>query len=99
MKKRPPLFITKKATEKILEIKRQKEIDDSYYLRLGIKPSGCGIASHIIGFDHPNDKDEQYEYEGIKIIIEKMHLMYLAGKSVDYGVFDGETGFVFRNRD
>ena len=99
MKKKLPLEITDKATEKIMEIKKQKEIDDSYLLRLGVKPSGCGIASHIIGFDHATEKDEIFDHEGIKIIIEKMQMMYLAGKSIDYGNFNGEVGFVFRDTD
>ena len=96
MKKKLPVNITKKALKKILEIKKQKKIDDAYHLRLGVKPAGCGIASHMIGFDHPTAKDEVFELDGIQVIIEKIQLMHLAGKSVDYDVVDGEAGFLFR---
>ena len=31
------------------------------------------------------------------VIIEKIQVMYLAGKKVDYDEVDGEIGFVFRD--
>jgi len=96
VKNKLPISITEKAQLKILEIKVQKKITDNYYLRIGVKSAGCGIASYIIGFDHANEKDEVFELDDLTIIIEKMQLMYLAGKSVDFGETEGETGFIFR---
>lgn len=96
MKKKLPITITDKAIVKILEIKSKKEIDKAYYLRLGVKSAGCGIASYVIGFDHRNEKDEVFELGELNIIIEKIQVMYLAGKSIDYGETDGEIGFIFR---
>ncbi len=79
-----------------MEIKASKQIADSYCLRLGVKSAGCGIASYVIGFDTANEKDELFEINGLNIIIEKIQLMYLAGKSVDYCNSNGEVGFIFR---
>lgn len=93
-----PIEITDAAYEKIVEIKSNKSIDNSYLLRLGVKSAGCGVASHIIGFDRKNEKDELYKYREIEVIIEKVQLMYLAGKKIDYKEVDGETGFVFRDK-
>jgi len=99
VKKKLPITISENALSKILEIKAKKEIADKYYLRLGIKSAGCGVASYIIGFDHLNEKDEVFELGELKIIIEKIQLMYLAGKSIDFGEADGETGFIFRENN
>ena len=96
MKKNLPITISTKATKQILSIKKQKQIADDYYLRLGVKSAGCGIASYIIGFDHANEKDEIYEMGEFNIIIEKIQVMYLAGKSIDYGEADGAIGFIFK---
>lgn len=74
-----------------------KNISKEYSLRLGVKSAGCGIASHIIGFDHASEKDETFELDGIDIIIEKIQLMYLAGKTIDYAESEGEVGFIFRD--
>lgn len=97
MKKILPITISTKATKQILSIKKHKQIADEYYLRLGVKSAGCGIASYIIGFDHVNEKDEIYEMGDFNIIIEKIQVMYLAGKSIDYGEADGATGFIFKD--
>lgn len=95
MKKKLPLTISETACEKIREIKLTKKIPDHYHLRLGVKSAGCGIASYVIGFDVQTEKDEVFEQNGIKIIIEKLQLMHLAGKSVNYVSTEDETGFVF----
>ena len=99
MKKKIPVVITDKAIRKILEIRENKQIGSEYCLRLGVKSAGCGIASYIIGFDYANEKDEIFELNNLQIIIEKMQLMYLAGKSVDYGEANEETGFIFRENN
>ena len=96
MKKKLPITITDHALRKILEIKSDKKIADDYFLRLGVKSAGCGIGSFIIGFDYPGEKDEIFELDQLKIIIEKVQVMHLAGKSIDYGESDGELGFIFR---
>jgi iron-sulfur cluster assembly protein len=91
-----PIAITAKAQSKIIEIKAQKNISDDYSLRLGVKAAGCGIASYIIGFDHATDKDETYRLGKITVIVEKIQVMHLAGKTVDFDKIDGEEGFVFK---
>ena len=96
MKKKFPIRVTVAAHDKILEIRKNKKIDDSYHLRLGVKSAGCGIASYVIGFDHLDEKDEIFDLNDIRIIIEKIQLMYLAGKTVDYGESEGDIGFIFR---
>ncbi len=97
-KKILPLSISDKAYQKILEIRKHKNISDDYCLRLGVKSAGCGVASYVIGFDHRSEKDELFLVEEIQVIIEKLQLMYLAGKIVDFDVVDGQEGFVFRDK-
>jgi len=97
--KKLPLTITDAAYQKILKIKQQKSIDDDYCLRLGVKSAGCGIASYMIGFDHKTEKDEFYRLEDFAVIIEKIQVMHLAGKKVDFDKVDGENGFVFRETE
>ena len=95
MKKKLPISISKQAISKILEIRKDKKIADDYYLRLGVKAAGCGVGSYVIGFDHSNEKDEIFDVGSIRVVVEKIQLMHLAGKSVDYGESEGEIGFIF----
>ena len=96
MNKKLPLSISENAISKILEIRKNKQITEDYHLRLGVKSAGCGIASYIIGFDHVTEKDVIYELSEFSVIIEKIQVMHLAGKIIDYDEVDGETGFIFR---
>ncbi len=95
--KKMPIDISDPAYAKILEIRKEKGIPKHYLLRLGVKSAGCGVASYVIGFDLATEKDQIFSYREIDIIVEKMQLMYLAGKRVDYDVVDGQAGFVFRD--
>ena len=97
MNNKLPIAISKNAISKILEIRNNKQITQDYHLRLGVKPAGCGIASYIIGFDHANEKDVIYKLSEFTVIVEKIQVMYLAGKTIDYGDVNGETGFIFRD--
>ena len=99
VKKKLPITITALAQKKILEIRENKNIPNDYYLRLGVKSAGCGVASYVIGFDHCNEKDELFELNKLKVIIEKLQLMHLAGKTIDFGDADGETGFIFKDEN
>lgn len=94
-----PLTITTSAYQKILDIRNQKGIKGDYSLRLGVKSAGCGIASYIIGFDHQNENDEVYTLKDFSVIIEKIQVIHLAGKKVDFDDVDGEQGFVFRENN
>jgi len=96
LNKKLPLSISENAISKILEIRKNKQITEDYHLRLGVKSAGCGIASYIIGFDHVTEKDVIYELSEFSVIIEKIQVMHLAGKIIDYDEVDGETGFIFR---
>ncbi len=98
MTKKLPITISESAYKKILKIRSQKSIANDYCLRLGVKSAGCGIASYILGFDYANDKDEIYHLDGLKVIIEKIQILHLAGKEVDFGNSDGKVGFIFRDR-
>ncbi len=79
-------------------IMRQKSIDTALYgLRVGIRGSGCGGASPLLGFDTAQLTDERYELEGLPIFVEKKHLLYVIGLEIDYEENAETSGFVFNN--
>lgn len=91
-----PIEVTAKAIAAIYSIVSAKKIPDFYGLRVGVKGGGgCGGFSYILGFDLKKEGDAEFELNGLKLLIEKKHMMYLAGKVIDY-VDDGEeSGFAF----
>jgi iron-sulfur cluster assembly protein len=80
-----PITITNKAMQMIHQIKDTKKIPDLYGLRIGVKGGGgCGGFTFILGFDHKNEGDAEFETNGLKLYIEKKQMMYVAGKVVDW---------------
>ncbi|MCH8233678.1 MAG: iron-sulfur cluster assembly accessory protein [Bacteroidetes bacterium] len=90
-----PVQITEKALEEVRNIMNSKEIPDDYGLRIGIKGTGCGGASHMLGFDHKKDNDMVYLREGIPIYIEKKDVIYLVGLKLDFVDGESSSGFTF----
>ena len=68
-------------------------------IRLGIKGGGCSGFSYVIQFedDPPRERDRVYEIDGVRFIVDKKSLIYLAGSLLDYERPLLFQGFKFRN--
>ena len=90
-----PVTISEKAAVEIRKIMQTKNIPEGYSLRVGIKGGGCGGVSLLIGFDKQKATDLAYTVEGIPVLVDKKHTMYIIGKEVDF--YDGADarGFMF----
>ncbi len=90
-----PIGLTARAAEEVRKIMQTKNIPSEYGLRVGIRGGGCGGVSLIIGFDKQKSTDLIYQDEGIEVIIDKKHTMYLIGKQVDFYEGADARGFMF----
>lgn len=68
-------------------------------IRLGIKGGGCSGFSYVIQFEDegPRERDRVFEVDGIRFIVDKKSLIYLAGSTLDYERTLMFQGFKFRN--
>lgn len=68
-------------------------------VRLGVKGGGCNGFSYVIEFDDdpPRDRDRVFEFDGVKVVIDKKSLIYLAGSVLDYEKTMMKQGFKFVN--
>ncbi len=71
-----------------------KNIPTEYALRVGVKGAGCGVGFQL-GFDKPKKSDLTYSIDGINILVDKKHTMYLLGITVDYYSGADAQGFTF----
>ncbi|GGZ40701.1 hypothetical protein GCM10007049_37490 [Echinicola pacifica] len=94
-----PITITEKAQEEIRNIMTHKNIPTDYALRVGVKGGGCGGMSYALGFDLNKEGDESFQLEGIPVLIEKRHVMFLMGMQIDFYEGDDARGFTFVNPD
>ncbi len=86
------ITISPDAHEAIQESLHSPALPQGYYLRVGIKGGACS-AQYILGFDQPAEHDEIHRVEGIDVLIDKRHLMYLIGVTIDYQITDGSAAF------
>lgn len=82
------------------EIKRllQEEGRSDGFVRVRVKSGGCSGLSYEFGFvDTPEEGDQTFEAEGVKVLVEKKSLLYLLGTTLDYSGGLNGKGFVFNN--
>lgn len=94
-----PIKISDKAQEEIRNIMEHKNIPQDYALRVGVKGGGCGGMAYQLGFDKAKDGDETFDVEGIPVLVEKKHYMFLMGMLVDFYEGTDARGFTFVNPD
>ena len=90
-----PVTISEKAATEIRKIMESKNIPENYSLRVGVRGGGCGGVSLMIGFDKKKDSDLSYSIDGIPVLVDKKHTMYIIGKEVDFYEGADARGFMF----
>lgn len=96
-KENPPFVITSKALNEVDKILKETKIPEGYTLRVGVKGGGgCGGATFILGFDQKKEEDDVFLIDGISVLMEKKHAIFLAGKEIDFEDGAIARGFVFK---
>ena len=68
------------------------------FIRVGVKSGGCSGLEYVLKFDNEKtDADQIFEDNGIKIIVDKKSILYLAGTILEYSGGLNGKGFVFNN--
>jgi len=92
-----PVTLTEGAITEIRKLMSQEGFDNTQFLRVGVKGGGCSGMSYILGFDHKQEQDKEFEIEGIRCIMNKAHEIYLSGMQVDWQNGLNNRGFAFTN--
>lgn len=92
-----PISLTEGAVKEIKSLITSQQTEENLHLRIGVKSGGCSGFEYIIGFDDQKENDERFEIDGISIVIQKGHLLYLDGISIDYQNGLNNRGFIFNN--
>lgn len=68
------------------------------FIRVGVKSGGCSGLEYVLKFDkEKTDADQIFEDNGIKIIVDKKSILYLAGTTLEYSGGLNGKGFIFNN--
>jgi iron-sulfur cluster assembly protein len=67
-------------------------------LRLGVRTTGCsGLAYELEYVDTPNETDQMFESQGIKVFVDPKSLPYIDGTELDFAREGLNEGFKFQN--
>jgi iron-sulfur cluster assembly protein len=91
--------LTPAAVTKAKQLIEQQGSPADLYLRMGVKGGGCSGYSYELMFDRDVDPkfDRLLEVEGVKVVVDRKSLLFLAGATLDYtGDLLGQ-GFEFVN--
>ena len=92
-----PVTLTQGAIVEIRKLIAKDGFDSTQALRVGVKGGGCSGMTYILGFDHKQENDIEFEIDGIRCIMNKSHEMYLYGMLVDWQDGLNNRGFTFKN--
>ena len=90
-----PVHFTENA---IAEIKRIYANEaEGKRLRVGVKGGGCSGMTYVLEFDNEQTGDMHFELEGIPVLLNRSHELYLAGMEIEFGSGLNDRGFTFKN--
>ena len=89
--------LTTRAAEKVKSIRAEEKIAEGYGLRLKVMGGGCSGFAYDLFFDQPQDVDQSFESQGVKILCDQMSLMYIVGTEIDFVEDVQGSGFKFNN--
>ncbi|HMW39834.1 MAG: iron-sulfur cluster assembly accessory protein [Saprospiraceae bacterium] len=92
-----PIMISESAILQLKRIREEQNIPMEFGLRVGVKGGGCSGFSYILGFDARKEQDQVFEIDGLTILMDKAHGLYLAGMQIEWVDGLNNRGFSFIN--
>ena len=91
--------VTERAIQQIVGLmKKEGMTPETHNLRVGVVGGGCSGLSYQMKFDDKIDSsDTVVDLESIKVIINKLSLLYLVGTELDYQDGLNGKGFEWNN--
>jgi iron-sulfur cluster assembly protein len=92
------ITVTDKAKTKIEELRTQEGHSPAHNIRVAVKGGGCSGLMYDLHFDDTTaPTDRVFEDQGVKIMVDKKSLLYLAGTILDFTDGLNGKGFQFIN--
>ena len=92
------ITVSDKAKERIIELKKEERREEQEKIRVSVKGGGCSGLMYELGFDaQVVDTDHVFEDKGVKILVDRKSLLYLAGTTLEFSDGLNGKGFQFVN--
>jgi iron-sulfur cluster assembly accessory protein len=81
----PMLLFTEEAAGRLAKLRDDKELDDTYALRVFVAGGGCSGLQYGMTFDDEfREGDTEFVAHGLRVLVDQVSGGYLAGSTVDY---------------
>ena len=91
------VVLTDVAASKVRSLLEGEGRDD-LSLRIAVQPGGCSGLRYQLYFDDRSlDGDVERDYDGVKVVTDKMSAPYLSGASIDFLDTIEKQGFTIDN--
>lgn len=85
----------KEHAAKLIE-EENKPVDT--FIRVGVDGGGCSGLMYNLTFDNQlKEGDQQFEDNGVKVVVDRKSFLYLVGTELDYSGGLNGKGFTFKN--
>jgi iron-sulfur cluster assembly protein len=92
------ITVSDKAKARIIELKKEEGRAENENIRVSVKGGGCSGLMYDLGFDATKmDTDHVFEDKGVKILVDRKSLLYLAGTILELSDGLNGKGFQFVN--
>ncbi|TAE52459.1 MAG: iron-sulfur cluster assembly accessory protein [Bacteroidetes bacterium] len=91
------VILTESAARELKAIRDRDQVSSDKKLRVGVKGGGCSGMSYILDFDQKGDFDDELEINGLQVLVDRRHALYIMGMEVDFQSGLNDRGFVFIN--
>ncbi|MFO7822859.1 MAG: iron-sulfur cluster assembly accessory protein [Cyclobacterium sp.] len=92
------IIVSEKARDRILELRQEENRNTEENIRVSVKGGGCSGLMYDLGFDNStSETDHVFEDKGVKIIVDRKSLLYLAGTTLEFSDGLNGKGFQFVN--
>ena len=92
-----PVSLTDGAIREIRRLMTAEQIPAHQGLRIGVKGGGCAGFSYVTAFDNPSASDQVFEVDGIRLLVDPLHELYLKGTVIDFEQGLNNRGFTYQN--
>ncbi|MFM1913165.1 MAG: hypothetical protein RIR51_1003 [Bacteroidota bacterium] len=90
--------VTEIAANKIKELRAKEGLNDEFNVRVAVEGGGCSGLMYNLDFSsEPRENDMVFEDKGVKIMVDKKSILYLAGTELDFSDGLNGKGFQFHN--
>jgi iron-sulfur cluster assembly protein len=93
-----PIKLSDSAAVKVKELLQREAPETQLALRVAVQPGGCSGLRYALYFDDQiTEKDQVGDFEGVRLVVDKMSAPYLTGAEIDYVDSLQQSGFTINN--